>query len=423
MGLNFETGNFQSGTGAAASTVTVTLNTSFVPKVIWLSTSAQPGITAGNNSSYAMGCGTSQDGSTIDAQRAVWNGCIIVDASVCKCRVHNALILMVYTGTSTFAIAGSFSLTSVSSGQFVLTVGTQFAADTTIFYTVWGGTDITNWKIGGMMGKASTGAFTETTLGFRPDIAFFVSTAATANDTQTASATFNFGMTDGTNSALFSSYCADASASSLCGSYQRAAASQNEVLANQNGVASINVRNSFTSFGSSSPWITLNADETNGLQNLIIVLAMKGGRHHVGTYAAAATATTFDVTDGAWTPIGVLAVNPKDTAQSTSDTGTAPGRFGLGATDGTRSNAAAFVGADARAANDRYWNMQSTSLMSLQVVPTSVAAQESFNFTAFLSNGWRGTVVTAAAGQTFGQYYSVAANATSASDRRVIMVS
>ena len=418
-GLSHKVGSFQSGTGAA--TTTVTFDPGFVPKAFRLWTSQQPGITAGDNLSVSYGIATSQNGTSFDNQRSMWAGCIKVDPSVCKSRTNTALVIFVYTGTVSFAIAGSFSATSISGSVVTLTVGTQWAADTLINYEAWGGTDITAWGIATMTvpATASPTAFSDTSLNFQPDFAEFVISNTTTNDTETANAKFGMGFSDGTNSALFAAACSDAAATSVCGSYMRGAASQAEVLANVNPAASVNIRISFTSFDATG--LTLSCVERNA-SPFIFVLAFKGARWHVGTYTAATTATTFDVTDGAWTPVGVVASAALLTAQSTSDTGAAIFRIGFGASDGTSQGTIGFTGADGRTANDRYWNMQSTSLLGLQVTTTSAVSAQDFSFTSFLANGWRGTTVTAAAGQVFGVYYSFAANAATVAPKHKVSI-
>lgn len=423
-GLSHKVGSFQSGTGAAASTVTVT-GTGFPFKAIIFWTSFQPGVTATNNASFSIGLVTSQNASTIDNQRAAWVGCIQVDSSVCKSQNNAALAFHVFTGTATFSIAGSFTVTTIGSDGFTITIGTQFAADTTIYYEAWGGSDITNVAIGAMTQRITTGSFTETSIGFQPDFAMFVSTAAIANNTATAHAKLKIGVTDGTNSGLATAYCADAALASVCGTYMREAAAQNEILASMESNTSVNVRDSLTSVSGSSPYITLNCDEASGTPTaaLIYVLAIKGGRWHVGNYTAATTATTFDVTDGpAWTPVGIGVIDPRADVQFTSDLGKAGMNFGFGASDGTNTMNAAMAAEDAIANNLQYWNGQSTSKINLQLLRGTGAVGMAADFTYFASTGWRGTVTTANASQIRGIYYSFAANASTYTPRHKVVI-
>lgn len=94
-GANSASGSFLSGTGAATTTVSVT-GMAFQPSGVLLWSSASPGATGTDDMSMAFGVGISSS-----SRRAIWAGCIDnTDPSQCDNRVNNALVLMIYRGTT-----------------------------------------------------------------------------------------------------------------------------------------------------------------------------------------------------------------------------------------------------------------------------------------------------------------------------------
>ena len=415
-----EVGSFSSGTGAAASTVDVNFvtSTTCVPKVVILWTSADTsGSTA--DQSFAIGFGTSSS-----SRRSVWSGCLqSTDPSKCKNDIRNNLILSVYRG-STPTLSGSFDLTSFGTGTFRLTVGTQFVASITIFYLAIGGSDITTVDTATVVIPTATapsdfsvgaGQWTGG-VGFKPDFVLGVLCHnATSNSTSTDAAC-SLGFSDGTNAGFGAFVSVDGQNTSIAGNYLRAAASQLDFLAVVSTATSVTARVSMKTLDTNG--FTMTNQETNANSYIIYALGIKGGQWHVGPYTAATTATTFDVTDGSFTPLGIGVINPRGTVQSTSDTAAAAARMGFGASDGTTSGAASTVGDDAVAANNAYFNNLSTSRVYQAIKVSDGTVLTDANFTSFLSNGWRGTVVTASSGNIFGTYFSFAANAASTTRRK-----
>ncbi len=326
MGLSVKSGSFSSGTGAAASTVAVT-GVGFQPKIVFLWTSADTGASA-NDQSMSFGVGISSSD-----RRAAWAGCTqSVDPSLCKSRVNDSLAVIVLQG-ATPSVVGTFDFTSQDSDGFTLTVGTQFSASITIFYLALGGSDITNAATIKFTQPTSTGNFSKTGMGFKPDFLLLFGTSASATATTTANAMMSIGFTDGTNASLTGIYSGDNGANSATGMYIRAAASQLEMWGLVNSTTSVEERNSFVSFDSDG--FTLNAVETTSRQNIIYAVGIKGARWHAGSYSTVSPTGNFSATDMCFTPTGLFVVGPKASAQSTSDTAATNAKLSFGATDGT----------------------------------------------------------------------------------------
>lgn len=178
MSVLAKAGNFNIGTGAATSTVSVT-SVGFQPKVVffWMVglTAASNGTRASSHRSFgvATGAGTGWAMGTFDTDA--------VGTSVTtKTQLEGQCLVESIAGPS---FAGSASLQSFAAGGFTLVIDSQFAADYYVSYLALGGDSITNVESGRftLAGTAPVNQTVNNVANFQPSFTLFASGSAASN--------------------------------------------------------------------------------------------------------------------------------------------------------------------------------------------------------------------------------------------------
>lgn len=93
------------------------------------------------------------------------------------------------------SVTGLMDLYSMDSDGFTLSVSTQFPANYRVLYFAYGGTDITNASIGTFQRPNTPGLQSVDTLGFLPDVCFFMSAKqGTVNGSVSVDGSYMFGV-------------------------------------------------------------------------------------------------------------------------------------------------------------------------------------------------------------------------------------
>ena len=220
MTLSAAVGNFNTGTGAATTTVVVS-GLGFQPKVVflWWSGRTETTDTAGRlDHKRGFGCAIS----TTDRRSLA---SLSQDTPTTMVTNHSQDDTeCVYITTTADAIDGKLDVQSIDSGGFTLVVDDQFTADYRVHYLAVGGTDLTNAEGGSFSKSTSAGDQDVTSVSFQPDcVLLFSSGQSTMNSTvegdsphmisaftSSAQAVIVAGANDAVGTAVTKSYCTDA---------------------------------------------------------------------------------------------------------------------------------------------------------------------------------------------------------------------
>lgn len=406
--VTFKAGTWATGTGTSNVAVT---GVGFQPQVVCMWTS-YPGDSGRATADMSMAYGCMTDEGT-DQQRSIWMGCAdAVDPSNCNSRVRADRVLFIQSATTSTTTICDFALVSFDADGFTVDPGTGCTSDTTVSY--WALAGATSVSLVTFAQPGSTGDFDTTSVGFQPDFLMLFNTNAIALDTDTAGASFNMGMTDGTNAGLYSAQCEDGAAASACDSSIRTADAQLDIGYLLDVAGAPIQRNVFASFLSNG--FRINANETTAAAVLTFALSIKGGIWNVGTFLS--TTGTGAITESglSFTPVGTFVVGSnRGAAQSTSDTSGVTVDFSLGAASSSSSrNAQWCTGADARGSNDQYRNFRVADRVEMDYdVSAPPVLTSDVDMTGFSA----GTVTfdqTDAAPATHPRFYFAVGNATPA---------
>jgi hypothetical protein len=319
-------GSFNTGTGAAASTVAVT-GVGFTPKVVkfWWTGRTNTTDTVGranirrgygwaiSTTDRRVICDFSEDAvATSDASRAHSEGACIM------------------TVNDANAIDGALDLQSMDSDGFTLVVDDQMPVDLRIHYLALAGDDLTNIASLTFTEPGATGNQDTTGAGFQPDYVEFISNGeTTAPPDGSGNARLMIGAYDGTNQAVLMAYVSNGEATMDTRTYCTtgecialcSAAIPPTVTGRADGV-------SFLSDGFRLNWVE------RAEARYIFALCMKGGDYTVGTLQTQ-TDTTTDITESGlgYEPAAVQFFSHCNT-ESTSDTLQDNDRISIGAFSG-----------------------------------------------------------------------------------------
>lgn len=201
-------------------------------------------------------------------------------------------------------VTGLMDLSSMDSDGFTLSVSTQFPANYRVLYFAYGGTDITNVKIGTFQRPNTTGNQSISTVGFEPDVCFFMSSKqGTINGTVSVDGSTMFGVAGSNGQWVHGGGSNNGAAISQTINY----ACYSECIAFfDSAFTDVIGRASLSSFDSSG--FTLNwLEDSDTTQHYIAYLAIAGGGWHVGN-ASLVDDGGGAPSGGITAPFGVLSV-------------------------------------------------------------------------------------------------------------------
>jgi hypothetical protein len=175
MAAQAQVGSFNTGTGAAGTTINVSCGFQPVAVLFWWSGRTQTTDTAGV-ASHQRGVGFAV--SNTDCCAVTAESTTGLSSSQTDHRQDNANAIVVISNTATAAVAGTAALSAKANwpaNGFQLTIGTAFTASLRVHFLALGGSDLTNAHTGNFSNPtAVNAAYDVTTVGFQPDCVFFL---------------------------------------------------------------------------------------------------------------------------------------------------------------------------------------------------------------------------------------------------------
>lgn len=322
MAISSFVGSFNTGVGAAASTIAIT-GVGFAPEVLifWWSGRSEAVDTIGRASHY-RGFGVAVSATD---RRAITSSSIdaLIAADTQSGQDEAACILSI---DATPAIDGALDLQSFDADGFTLVVDDQMPRDLRVNYLALAG-DITNAITGRFNEPGAIGDQDVTGLGFQPDFVLFFSAAMAANPPGAkADSDLMIGAATGSsNQGVWSGGSNNASATMQTMSY----CTLGECIALfESTIASISSRADFVSFLADG--FRVNWAERSSTRR-VHYLALKGGNYLVGNLLTQ-TDTVTDIAESSFgfSPSAALFVSHGQ-VESTSDTAQDNDRLSIGA--------------------------------------------------------------------------------------------
>lgn len=325
----FAHGSFQWTTAAATTTIPVT-GLGFTPKLIKF-------MAMGISSATDLATETASDRRTLGFCTSTSNrrsiGQLSVDAAAtmdCQQMWHDAAVLCIPTATP--GVDGLLDVNSFDTDGFTAIIDDALAADITVFWAAWGGSELTNVEAFDI-GEPATAVATNYVLAgaFQPDMLMFGGIQIlAATNTPTADDTgFMIGAASGTPSGNQWVLCTNqdnGSTSADTDKYMRGGECIAQIL---NGGGNPNARASLSAFNSDGFQLTWAVRGVTGRK--YIGAAIKGGNWSVGTYTIDATTlnATTTISGLPFSPLGLIDVTHY-TVQEASGVSTTTGIMGIG---------------------------------------------------------------------------------------------
>jgi hypothetical protein len=331
-------GAFNTGTGAAASTVAVT-GVGFQPKAVIFWWSGQdgtadvftdtPGATA-----HGMGFATSS------SERGAVANCsldAVGTSDVARIAKNDACVTIYLTSATT--IDGSLDFQSMDSDGFTLVVDDAFATSRRVHYMAIGGSDITNAKAGSFTVAASTGN-QDFNIGFTPDLVLMLNaqTEFSSGSVATDAAIFSFGALTAAEQFCYLGWSKDNSGTSDTTSYMRMtddAWAVWDTLANGN-----------------TPYIAAGSIITDGFRLNVanafasavdcVYLAFKGGNYRVGEVLTRTNTTAWAETGFGFAPTGAMFISAMR-AEDAVDSETVHNQLSIGGASSGSARQVAYI--------------------------------------------------------------------------------
>lgn len=322
MTLSSKVGSFNTGVGAAASTVVVS-SLGFTPKAIifWWSGRSEAVDTIGRASHFrGFGFATSSTD-----RRAVATNSIDAAASSSARRAHDAAEAIITIPAGAGNIDGQIDTQSFDADGFTLVVDDQMPRDLRVHYLALGGDSITNVATGQFQEAAATGDQDITSLAFQPDCVLFISAQNTSVPPNTSvQGVITFGAATGaSNQGVWMGSSQDAQATTNTLSYCTAG----ECIAFTNATNAIVSRADFGSFLSNG--FRINWAERSSTR-YIFFLALKGGNYRVDNLLTRTDGADIAETGFGFVPTSAFFLSHGQ-AESTSDTVQDNDRLSIGA--------------------------------------------------------------------------------------------
>lgn len=404
-GLKTKVGAFNSGTGAAATTVSVT-NVGFLPKFVlfWLSGRTETTDTIGR-ANHQRGFGvaispTARHAIASQSQDAqATSNCDQADIET-RC--------VITIDTATGATNGAFDLQSMDADGFTLVVSTQFASSVRIHYLAIGGDDFV---------AATRGLFTETlaaagtisyaSMGGRPDAVIIMSMSAGGTpplNSTSSRVSIGFAAGPGPDNAVWTGGSSNGAATMQSVAYCRSGESLAILDAS---VATPNSRGLVAGFGVDGISVTWNEVASTG--RTYLWCALFGGKYHVGSVLTQTdTVTNITATGCGFTPKGALFLSA-GRAQDAADTATDHDRWSMGAFDSALNQ-----GAHATLDEDAVADSEVTTAVEHDNVYINISLTSTIDglmrVTSTNSDGFVGLMSDADPSQAFVAYLAMGSN-------------
>jgi hypothetical protein len=334
MALTSKVGSFNTGTGAAASTVVVN-DVGFQPKIIFFWWNGRTDtVDASGRANHARGFGVAT--STADRRFMTSLAQDTPTAMLTNATQGNAACIGVTTTGD--AIDGLLDVSSFYAGGFTLVVDDQFAASYRVQYLALGGSDITDVTTGQLTGPAAgvTGNQDTTSLSFQPDFLLCFGTGqTTANNTVRADSRCSLGIATSASQGVWAGGSNDGAGTSQAMAYCKASEIWAQVAA---AVTGLDDRAAFVSFLSNG--FRLNWTEVTTGGAVVFFAAIKGGGIKAGSVLTQTDTTTpITASSFGFQPTGVLLFSACR-AESTADTMTDDDELSMGAFTSTSARVA-----------------------------------------------------------------------------------
>lgn len=406
MALDRKVGSFSTGTGAIATTVVVT-GVGFLPKAIifwWSGTTSS--VNAVTEQDHFRGIGYAV--SPTD-RRCVGCSSDHAVAGAGTDHGHRADACIVGIG-----VGGGFNamldLQSMDTDGFTLVVDDAFPTSRRISYLALGGSDIANVATEQLVMPSATGTVDYTTLGFEPEVLFFISAIQTANPpTENGDSTIMLGVATGSGQQfVVEGGSNDGSATTSTRTYHQDA----ECIARMGAAldGTMTGRAEFSTFlvnGYRLNWLEGDA----GANTRVHVLAIGGTFSAKAGSLLSATSLTTIVTSGVGFLPNTLLLASGAMPESTQDTGTnADDDWSMGATDGTTEVVQAIRDRDAVATTDVATAIDVDNVY-LRLNTSAASIDGSATFTSFDSDGFTLTQTDADPDAAFIGYLALASAA------------
>lgn len=347
MALEFAHGAIQALAADAVGTVYTVSGLAFQPKALrfyWVGLqSAADAASQAVHARRGVGFATS----TIDRVCMVTQSQDAAASMVCTAMELGDGV--VATVTSTPAVDGELDLNSITSGGFTLIVDIQLPVNLTVFWEAWGGTDITQAKITGLITERGSAG---TTLvnhnlgsGNTPSVIMFAATNnKSANTAERVDSGLSVGFATGTSDAeniIVLGNNDDGSAAADTDGYGRAGDCIAWITP---AGGNPNTRAKVTNFAASGTQFELTFSGGSVGLRLGIGLAIRGGNWSAGSYTIDGSTlnATATVSGLAFTPAGVSLIG-RMAAQDAAGTATAQDMIGFGSGSSTTDRRAMAV--------------------------------------------------------------------------------
>jgi hypothetical protein len=383
LALDRKVGSFSTGTGAIGTTVVVS-GLGFQPKAIifwWSGTTSSVNAVTEQDHFHGFGFAVSPTD-----RRAVTGSSDHAAAGGGTDHGHRADACVIGVG-----IGGGFNamldLQSMDVDGFTLVVDDAFPASRRISYLALGGSDITDAETEQIIMPSATGTVDYTTLGFQPDVVFFISATITANPPgETGDSTVMFGVATGSGQQfVVAGGSNDGSATTSTRTYHQDAECIARMGTALDGV--MTGRAEFTTFlvnGYRLNWL----EGDSGANTRVHVLALGGTLKAKAGSLLSLTSLAAIATSGVGFLPNTLLLGSGTMAESVQDTGTNDDhRWSVGAADGTTEVVQGIRDHDGVATTDVATALNVDNVY-LRLNPTAASIDGSATFTSFDSDGF-----------------------------------
>lgn len=364
MATSYKKGSFAANTVTGNQAVT---GVGFQPKAlrVWVTAQAAEG--------YAIHERVSRGMATSSTQRACvgYSSDDAAATMIVARSLHIDRIINLLAGATTPTVDAVADLVSFDTDGFTINWSDAPAAAVVVHYEAYGGTDITNAKVGTvtLATAGATASFTDP--GFQPDFLELLDIGLTATGDSASSANLSVGAASGSAAQAFAMTGeADGSSTGQTAVYQRSGSILAQVFTT--ATPTERYRCSLASFDATG--FTLNNDAIPDIASIVPYLAIKGGRWKVGVETqgtATGTKTTSGL--GVGTVKGVSFFGCNNTASTVVQNVSA--KMSWGGSDGTTEGHVWFSSTDAAATSDSNQRTVTTKAFGHSTNPSTTDAE------------------------------------------------
>jgi hypothetical protein len=332
VALSTKVTSFNTGTGAAATTVDVTLGFQPAAVILWWSGRTEATDTVARADSH-IGVGFATDDTHRNCSCWVRDDGAAAEAGANILRNDAVVARMLVDGTADGALDVDATANWPADGiRFV--VDTQFGASVRVHLFAVGGTDITNVDCGTFAAPTVVGNNTTVTPGFEAQVIFFHGSRETAS---TARASLYFGAATSTSAQAVCGVMFDPGATSGDGGMYVRDGDEMGVVIDTANPAAVLERMNLEVLGAT----TFEVNKLEGTSAVLNgYLAIRGASWAMGNLLTQTDTTTTSTVSGLpFQPAGIVFASGCR-AEDASDTGTTPTRWSVGAATTTSERAA-----------------------------------------------------------------------------------